>query len=266
MRQTHSDTHLADHKLIWRGDNLPWYDSRNMKLALIPARGGSKRIPDKNIVDFFGLPMIVHSLNAAQESKLFSAIHVSTDSEKIRTVVEKAGFAFPFFRPSELSDDFTPLMPVIQWALQAMEKNEGVEFQDIALIMPTAPLVRAKHLIEAFELYEKHNREFAVCAVTAFPVPTEWAFLLEKDGRLTPSEPGKALIRSQDLQKKYYDCGAFYIYPRHLVLSKNPNKQITYVGYPMPKHSVVDIDEPEDLELAKILYAGRSSLEKSKAH
>jgi len=224
------------------------------RIAIIPARGGSKRIPNKNIIDFCGKPMIEYALEAARNSKLFDKIHVSTDNDEIAKVAERAGHSIDFYRPLNLADDNTPIMPVLKNVIETYELN-GCSFDQVCLLMATNPLVSSADLCGAVKLFENNICKYPVIGVVAYPVPIEWAFEYEKDGRLTPMQPGKFAVRSQDLTEKYYDAGCFVIYSSAFVKeSMGAGDDSQYLGYKLSKEKGIDIDNLEDLEFAKAIY------------
>lgn len=225
------------------------------RLAVIPARGGSRRLKDKNIMPFMGRPMIGHPLAAALGSGVFDTIHVSTDSDRIRTVVEREGFAVDFLRDPSLADDHTPLMPVLQWVLRAFVER-GQVFDDVCLLMPTAPLLEPNDIREAHALYDAARPRRSLLAVSAYPAPVEWAFERGSDGALTPREPGMFAVRSQDLAPKYYDTGTIAIFPVAGVLSEVPPDDRAFISYVLPREKSVDIDDEADLKLAEALFRG----------
>jgi N-acylneuraminate cytidylyltransferase len=225
-----------------------------MRIAIIPARGGSKRIPDKNIVDFFGLPLMGHSLRAARESGLFDVIHVSTDSTRIAEVAASLGHAVDFMRDAALADDHTPLLPVMQWTFEQYAAR-GRQFDTACLLMPTAPLISAEDLRQANSLFEQHARQRSVIAVARFPVPIEWAFRMSDGQSLAACQPGMGNVRSQDLAPAYYDAGTFLFLPQAEVMAGRID-DARLLAHPLPRHKAIDIDDPEDLELAKIIYRG----------
>ena len=141
-----------------------------MRLAIIPARGGSKRIKNKNIVDFLGKPLIFYALDAAKKSKLFDEIHVSTDSKEIKNVVEKLGYKVDFLRKKNLADDFTGLFPVLKWVHQEYKKR-GQFFQDVFCIMPCAPLLNHADLISAYKMFKNFNSKNPLLVASPFSVP-----------------------------------------------------------------------------------------------
>src|SRR3546814_67833 len=175
-----------------------------MRIAIIPARGGSKRIKDKNIVDFCGKPMISYALEAARASGLFDVIHVSTDSERIAAVADDLGFPVAFLRDPSMAGDHTPLMPVLRWVLERF-RDSGREASDVCLLMPCAPLVEAEDLRGAYDAYARSGREIPLLAVVSFPYPVERALALDSEGVLRPKYPDSWHARSQGLAPAYHD-------------------------------------------------------------
>lgn len=227
-----------------------------MLIAIIPARGGSQRIKNKNIVDFCGKPLLTYSLDAARQAEIFDEIHVSTDSEEIASVAAAAGFPVPFLREWKLADSHTGLIPVLAWVLSEFQKKQGLAFSEICLLYPTAPLVEARDLKDAYECFKSRGKDFPLLAVSAFPVPVEWAMDLDQSGLAVPCAPEKLSIRSQDLRKCFYDTGSFMFFTASQLLDRDQGREIKYIAYRMPRSRSVDIDDPEDLELAEILYRG----------
>jgi len=223
------------------------------RIAIIPARGGSKRIPGKNIRDFCGNPVISYPLNAARESRLFDRIHVSTDSQEIVDVVQECGFPVDFMRPESLADDYTPIMPVLKFVVEEYSRR-GEQFDEIWFFMPCAPLISVEDLHHAAALYEERKARALQCIVE-YPVPIEWAYEKDETNVLKPVQPGMFATRSQDIEKKYYDAAAFYAYKSELVLgSTGAGSDMEFVGYLLPKNKVVDIDDAEDWAVAEALY------------
>jgi pseudaminic acid cytidylyltransferase len=223
-----------------------------MRLAVIPARGGSKRIPKKNIVPFCGKPMIAYALDAAAESGLFDHIHVSTDSDEIADVVKKLGYPVDFMRNELLADDHTGIVPVLRWVLQEYGQR-GMHYDQVCCIMPNAPLLKGADLVEALHIFEKHHGSHPLLVYTRFPAPVEWAFLRDEDGFMLANCPDKLMIRSQDIRQTYYECGPFSLWrPKHLQ-QENPlgGKLLSYL---MPVERAIDIDTPEDFAHAERLY------------
>jgi pseudaminic acid cytidylyltransferase len=227
------------------------------RIAIIPARGGSKRIPNKNIKDFCGKPMIGHVLGVARESGLFHTIHVSTESDTIRGVVQALGFEVEFLRPHELADDHTPIMPVLKFVTDAYAER-GLEFDEIWLLMACAPLVNAGHLLESAKLFERTGATAPLLAVSEYPAPIEWAFRRTDDGKLTPIQPGMFAMRSQDIEKTYFDAGCFAIFPPLAVRrSYGAGSDSGFVSYVLPKGSAVVIDDELDWSLAEAMYRAK---------
>lgn len=230
------------------------------RLAVIPARGGSKRIPNKNVRDFCGQPMITHVLSAARASGLFTTIHVSTENESISNVATQLGFPPDFPRPAELADDHTPIMPVLRHAAQEYA-NRGLHFDEVWLLMACAPLIEARDLSSASTLFQQAGNEQPLLAVYEYPVPIEWAFSRGENGALTPVQAGMFAVRSQDLEKRYFDAGSFAIFPSSRVLeSQGAGSDSGFIGYVMPKGTVIDIDDEQDWLLAEAIYRSKSSM------
>ena len=226
------------------------------RLAIIPARGGSKRIKNKNIKDFCGKPIIQYIINSAIESNLFDKVHVSTESNLIKKVVEKCGLSVDFMRPNELSDDFTPLMPVISFVVETYKKD-NILFDEIWLLMACSPLIKASDLISASEIYSSQCVESIkpLLAIAEYPAPIEWSFLKDTQNLLHPRFQGKFKVRSQDLPKSYYDSGTFVIFPNNFILkSDKQGSDKGYIGYKLSRHKAIDIDTLEDWYFAEALY------------
>jgi pseudaminic acid cytidylyltransferase len=228
-----------------------------MKLAIIPARGGSKRIKNKNILPFMGKPMISYALEAAAKTGLFDKIHVSTDSEEIRQVVEELGYSVDFLRPNHLADDMTGLLPVLKWVLSEYQK-QGMNFEDICCLMPAAPLLEAEDLIAGYELYQTNNKYHPLMVVTSFPVPIEWAFHRDHKTLLTPNEVTSLEKRSQDIEDTFYESGPFLFFHSSHILEDISLHERKFLSYLISRDKAVDIDNQEDLDFAETLYLGRS--------
>ena len=152
-----------------------------MNICVIPARGGSKRIPKKNIKDFFGKPLIAYSIQAALESNLFQRVIVSTDDEEIAKIAKKYGAEIPFLRPKELSDDFTDAADVVNHALEFFE-NLGEEYEFICTVYATAPFIQVKYLVKGYEELKNSNAVNAF-SCTSMPFPAQRSFTIDKNGR-----------------------------------------------------------------------------------
>ena len=223
-----------------------------MRLAVIPARGRSKRIPGKNIIPFCGRPMIAYALDAVERSGLFDKIHVSTDSEEIRDVATTLGSEVDFMRDPALADDFTGLVPVLRWVVDEYRKR-GQVYTQVCCMMPNAPLVRSNDVVEAFDIFDRFAGQHPLLVYARYPAPVEWAFRRDENGMMTAVSPDSLLIRSQDLQHAYYECGPFSFWGIEHLQEDNPltGKILSYI---MPSERAVDIDTTEDLAYAERLF------------
>jgi len=216
-----------------------------MNIAVIPARGGSKRIPRKNVRPFIGRPMIAWSIDAALRSEAFDRIVVSTDDPEIREVSLAAGAEVPFIRPPELSDDHTPTVPVIRHAIQWLEAD-GAEVRSVCCIYATAPLLGPRYLVEGKKRLEVDaSLEFAF-SITPFGPPIQRALRLDADGGTHMFHPEHELTRSQDLEQAYHDAGQFYWGTRTGWMNNDRIFSSRCQGILLPPHLVHDIDTPED--------------------
>ncbi|WP_417833480.1 cytidylyltransferase domain-containing protein [Thalassospira xiamenensis] len=228
------------------------------RLAIIPARGGSKRIPRKNLRDFCGKPMISHVLDTAAKSNLFNVIHVSTDDNEISSVATQYGFPPDFARPEFLADDVTPIMPVLRYVVEEYAKRDQ-KFDEIWLIMACAPLITENDLVQAAKLFGKSDKRKALLAVSEYQAPIEWAFSRSEDGTLIPEQSGMFAVRSQDLEKKYFDAGSFAaFFPERITNSTGAGSDEGFVGFVLPKGSAIDIDEEQDWKQAEAIFLARS--------
>jgi len=220
-------------------------------VAIIPARGGSKRIPKKNIKDFHGKPLIAYSIEVALKSKLFEKVIVSTDDEEIAKVAKECGAEVPFIRPKELSDDFADSADVIKHAL-AYLKSIGKEYDYACTIYATAPLMRYKYLLQGYNELQKNDATNAFSA-TSMPFPIQRTFFLNQDGRCEMFTPQYYESRSQDLVEAYQDAGQFYWTNLHkpAIEMMFSNESIPII---LPRYLVQDIDTLEDWRRAEIMY------------
>ena len=220
-------------------------------VAIITARGGSKRIPRKNIKDFLGRPIIEYSIKAALEPGIFDEVMVSTDDEEIAEIAKNAGAKVPFMRSEDTANDFATTADVIAEVLQQYKTND-VEFDYVCCIYPTAPFVTAKCLKEAMELLMNGNSD-SVVPVVKFGFPPQRGVIIQ-DGRVSFKWPEFALARSQDLESMYHDCGQFYC----LNIESFEKQKCLVMANTMPyireEKEVQDIDTMEDWYLAEIKY------------
>ncbi|MFA5427210.1 MAG: pseudaminic acid cytidylyltransferase [Sulfurimonas sp.] len=220
-------------------------------IAIIPARGGSKRIPRKNIKLFHGKPLIAYSIEAALKSELFDKVIVTTDDEEIASIAKKYGAEVPFIRPKELSDDFTNTKDVIDHALKYFqERGERYEYE--CTIYATAPLLQPKYLMEGFVAL-KNSDAINAFSATTMPFPIQRTFKVDKNGRCEMFWPQNYQTRSQDLEEAYQDAGQFY----WTKLDKTSNEIMfgkDSIPIILPRHLVQDIDTLEDWERAEFMY------------
>jgi N-acylneuraminate cytidylyltransferase len=223
-----------------------------MKIAVIPARGGSKRIPRKNIKLFCGKPMIAWSIEAAQSSNLFDRIIVSTDDAEIAEVAKQWGADVPFMRPEELSNDYAGTTPVIahatQWAL-----NQGLDIDAVCCIYATAPLLQAEDITRGWKVLESGNWDYAF-SVTEFEATIFRAFKQTPAGGIEMFFPEHFATRSQDLPTALHDAGQFYWgRPDAWVNNKQIFSESSAPVY-ISRIKSQDIDTPEDWEFAELLF------------
>lgn len=223
-----------------------------MKIAVIPARGGSKRIPGKNIRPFCGKPMISFPLRAAIASGCFDRVIVSTDSERIAETARAEGAEIPFTRPAPLADDHTPTAPVVQHAINWIE-SQGVTPRLVCCLYPTAPFVLASDLRLGLRALEDAGADFSI-AVTRFNFPIQRALRLDVKGRLGMFDPTQYAVRSQDLEPAYHDAGQFYWGSTAAWKQARNPYAATTVPVIIPPWRVQDIDTPEDWIRAERLY------------
>lgn len=225
-----------------------------MNIAIIPARGGSKRIPRKNLREFCGLPLIAYSILAAKNSGVFEYIMVSTDDEQIRDIAKQYGAEAPFIRPSELSHDHAPTVPVINHAVRWVQQNMG-QVKYACCIYATAPLIQTKSLCMAYEMLVSKKVSGYVFSATTMPFPIQRAFKVKKDGFVEMFEPHNYNIRSQDLEEAYQDAGQFYWGSADTFNSEKIFFSTDSMAFILPRHMVQDIDSPEDWHRAELMYA-----------
>jgi pseudaminic acid cytidylyltransferase len=221
-----------------------------MNIAVIPARGGSTRIPRKNIKVFGGKPMIVYAITAAKKTGLFDHVLVSTDDAEIATIANEWGAETPFVRPTELANDFTATVPVVAHAIQACEAL-GWSFDNVCCIYPSVPFVEIEDLQGAFKHLEAGSVDYCF-PVTEFPSAIQRALKQNSDGVMQPFFPEFELARSQDLESAYYDAGQFYWGKKKAWLN-NPRIHSNGAGYVIPSWRVIDIDTPADWDRAELL-------------
>lgn len=219
-------------------------------VAIIPARGGSKRIPRKNLLPFDGVPMIVRSIRTALDSGLFEQVVVSTDDADIAELALAHGAQVPFLRPAELADDFTGTAAVIVHALQQLPA-----FDYACCVYATAPLLQARFLRQGFELLQQHPEKAFAFSVCSFGFPVQRALTVDGQGALTALYPEFRNTRSQDLPEAFQDAGQFYWGRSEAWLRGDVLYSPASLPVLLPRHLVQDIDTPQDWKRAEYLYA-----------
>jgi len=223
-----------------------------MKIAVIPARGGSKRIPRKNVKHFGGRPMIAWSIDAALQSGCFDQVIVSTDDAEIAEVALQAGASVPFMRPATLADDHTGTIPVVQHAIESMNA-QGANIDAVCCLYATAPFVRAADLQLGMKVLLTQDCDYAF-AVTSYAFPIQRAVRINPEGRIEMLSPEHFHTRSQDLEDAFHDAGQFYWGHASAWLEGRLIFASGSLPVHLPRHRVQDIDTPEDWERAEWLF------------
>lgn len=229
-----------------------------MRLAVIPARGGSKRIPRKNIKQFGGQPMISWSIAAAQKTNLFDLIVVSTDDREIAELAITYGAEVPFLRPADLSDDYTGTNSVVAHTVNWYLERE-ISVDDACCIYATAPFILAKDIVKGFDVLHASGADFAF-SVTSYAYPVQRALKLDKSGRVEMLDPLHSETRSQDLCEAYHDAGQFYWGKSTAWLSGKPMFGAHSAPVVLPRYRVQDIDTIEDWKRAELMLTSLSSI------
>ncbi len=225
-----------------------------MNIAVIPARGGSKRIPRKNILEFAGKPMIAWSIEAALRSKCFDHVVVSTDDEEIASIARMYGAEVPFYRPKELADDFTPTAPVIAHSVEWFE-GKGIPVANACCIYATAPFVESSDILSGLSIISSQSVEF-VFPVTSYPYPIQRALRIGLSDEVEMIYPDQRLSRSQDLEDSFHDAGQFY-WGTSMAWKMNDSIFTSLsLAIKIPRHRVQDIDTLEDFRRAELMFNG----------
>lgn len=224
----------------------------NTKIAVIPARGGSKRIPRKNIKDFHGKPIISYAITAAIESGLFEHVFVSTDDNEIASIAEQYGATVPFVRPKELADDHSTLGNVLAHTSHWLSEN-GFEFSAICSIFPTSPFLHTNDLKAAYDIFSTGNWNY-VFAATEYVSPIQRSFRIRDDQTVEMFHPEEFETRSQDLEKAYHDAGMFSWGTPEAWKEQRPPFSNASTIYKLPHYRVIDLDTIDDWLRAEIMY------------
>ena len=223
-----------------------------MNIAIIPARGGSKRIPRKNIKDFCGKPMIAWSIQAAQASGCFERIIVSTDDAYIAEVARQYGAETPFTRPAELADDFAGTLPVMRHAVNWLA-GSGIAPNYVCCIYATAPFLQAADFAGALHTLEQQHCDY-VFSITEYAAPIQRAFRITAQGRISMFDPAQFNTRSQDLEPAYHDAGQFYWGKTAAWQQEKPLFGEYSAPFVLSRQRVQDIDTPQDWLYAELMF------------
>ena len=222
-----------------------------MNIAIITARGGSKRIPHKNIKEFCGKPIIEYSIEAAKQAGIFDTVMVSTDDNKIAEIAKNAGAEVPFMRSEETSNDYATTADVLMEVLEKY-KERGIRYENACCIYPTAPFVTGYKLRQAMEMLVKEKKD-SVMPIVPFSFPPLRGMVIN-DGKLEYKWQEYAMKRSQDLEEIYHDCGQFYLF--RVETFEKEKKLVTdnTAGMIISELEVQDIDNETDWQLAEMKY------------
>jgi len=223
-----------------------------MRLCVIPARGGSKRIPRKNIKEFNGQPIIAYSIKVAIASKCFDKVIVSTDDVEIAEVAKSFGAEVPFFRPQELSNDYAGTISVIKHAIEWFDNHKQFP-SEVGCIYPTAPFVQVDAIRNAYEQMQLENTDYCF-SLTSFAFPIQRAVKLTPEKRINMFYPDFFEKRSQDLIEAYHDAGQFYWGKAEAFKLQKPFFSSIASPYILPRHLVQDIDTKEDWKRAELMF------------
>ena len=224
---------------------------QSQTICIIPARGGSKRIPRKNIKNFHGKPLIAYSIEVALDSGLFQKVIVSTDDKEIATIAKKYGAEVPFLREKSLADDFTGTGEVVDSMVQQL-KEMGEEFSFVCTLYATAPLLQKEYLLQGYKKLKESDAKYSF-SCTTMPFPIQRTFKIKDDGKCEMFTPQHYMSRSQDLEEAYQDAGQFYF---EKVSQKSDAIMFGEDSIPiiLPRHLVQDIDTLEDWKRAEMMY------------
>lgn len=222
-------------------------------LAIITARGGSKRIPKKNIKEFCGKPIIAYSIEAALKSGIFDEVMVSTDSEEIAEISIQYGAKVPFMRSENNSNDFATTNDVLCEVVNDYKEKQGKVFDFVCCLYPTAPFVTATKLKETFDIL-KASKADQVVPVVKFSFPPQRCFVIDENGDMKYKWPENQSKRSQDLEPYYHDAGQFYFYNANVFYNNKRPIDFLSKPYALSDLEVQDIDNMEDWQIAEIKF------------
>lgn len=222
-------------------------------IAIIPARGGSKRIPKKNIRPFLGKPTISYAIETAVKSDLFEEIMVSTDSIEIADTAKKFGAVVPFMRTADMADDYVSANDVLLDVLREY-KSRGRQFRYMVCIYPTSLFVTPVMLRKAMKLLKEHEDAAMVMPVTAFSYPPQRCYVIDRKGMAVFKHPEYMAARSQDLEKFYHDVGQYYVYDTEKFIQAQGKIFDNIIPIIVDEMSVQDIDNESDWKMAELKY------------
>jgi len=223
-----------------------------MKICIIPARGGSKRIPRKNIKDFLGKPIIAYSIKAALDSQCFDQVIVSTDDAEIAKVAKYFGASIPFVRPKSLSNDYTNTIPVIKHAIEWFD-DQNQSLSEVCCLYATAPFVQADTIRKVYKKMKQDQADYCF-TVTSFAFPIQRAIKVTTENRIEMFYPEHQKTRSQDLEEAYHDAGQFYWGKAAAFKQQKPIFSKDASSFVLPRHLVQDLDTLEDWKRAELMY------------
>lgn len=232
-----------------------------MRLAVIPARGGSKRIPRKNVRIFAGKPILAWSIEAAMGSGCFDRVIVSTDDVEVAELAQAYGADVPFMRPSELADDYTGTAAVVAHATH-WQNTHGIATTDVCCIYATAPFLIAQDLVKGLDILQSTGADF-VFTVTTYPYPIQRALLITQEQRIEMIQPNHFFSRSQDLKETWHDAGQFYWGTSTAWLAGKNVFSANSWPLVLPRHRVQDIDTEEDWVMAEWMFMSMGKGQKS---
>jgi len=225
-------------------------------LIVIPARSNSKRIKNKNIKKFLKKPIILYSIENALKSKITSLIHISTDSENIRKLIQKkTSIKIDFLRPKYLATDKTPIIDVVRYAFNKY-KSKGCKIKYVILLTACSPLLDEKDLIRGLKIAKQNRTNYPVLGITEFPSPIEWAFKKNNNNSIQ-FLTNDFKKNSQKFTNKYYDTGTIAIFKSDVLEKSSANRFFKkFIPMILPRYKAVDIDTKEDWKFAEIIYSG----------
>lgn len=222
------------------------------RVAIIPARGGSKRIPRKNIRDFLGKPIIAYSIESALKSGLFDEVMVSTEDEEIAEIAKKYGAKVPFVRSEKNSDDHSTTVDVLMEVLSDYS-GQGITFEEACCIYPTAPLIKTGRIQESFELMGRNGFD-SVFPVVPYSYPIQRSLKLDKDQKMEMFFDDYKSTRSQDLEESFHDAGQFYTFSTKMLMEKHELWTENTGTIVLEEMEVQDIDTIQDWQLAELKF------------